>query len=145
MPENPQPTDTSTRRKKLDELFENEPFLSPTMKAHRLYQKLEQQAAPPKTQPDSVRDARIEALPNGFGELRLVDASRPQEAVPQAAAPPKESSPHRLLGLVEAAAYIRHKPAAGAQEGPAAERLLRFREHVLARWVQDAPRRERSR
>ena len=62
------------RRKSLDELFANEPFLSPTMKAKRLYDRLQ-------TEEDAsvIPDAVVsEAIPTSTGYATLPDQLEPQ-------------------------------------------------------------------
>src|SRR5437016_3668498 len=73
-----QPFDAEARRRRLDALFADEPFLSPTMKARRLYEKLHE-------------------LPGGETPERdlpepPVDAARPR---PESAHPPVEAEVER--------------------------------------------------
>lgn len=141
-----QPLDPTIRRRKLDELFADEPYLSPTMKARSLHQKLEQAHGKPGAHADLTLLTGLPPSP----EPRL---SRPDMARPLAveAAPPRNGAavepprPHRLLSLIEAAACLRQSAVGkGKAPGPDSERLRRFRENVLLKWLSAAPGREKK-
>ncbi len=137
-----QSQDPGVRQRKLDELFSDEPFLSPTMKAHRLYQKIDQMQAQQAAAPPAVsRDARLPDVPAWPPETRTVGAVSPQAAPAMPIVAAASPAP-KLLSLFEAAAYIRKDSAESRRGVPDPERLLRFRQQVLLAWVRNVPRRE---
>lgn len=145
MEDSQQPFDPSIRRKKLDELFVEEPYLSPTMKAHRLYQKLDQFQTPPDAASSPSHEAHhAEVLIHPADVpsaplLSLSSAAAPQDA-------PEESVPTaEPLSLVEAARYIRWGSIGSRWEIPEPERLLHFRDQTLRTWLHGAPKREARR
>jgi hypothetical protein len=145
MEDSQQPFDPSIRRKKLDDLFVDEPFLSPTMKAHRLHQKLDHLPPPPGVASGPSKEARPAEVPIRPADVRPAPTlSFSSAAVPQDA--PAESPPESgPLSLVEAARYIRWGSIGSRWELPDAERLQHFRDQVLRAWLRGAPRREAQR
>jgi len=126
------------KRRKLDELFADEPFLSPTMKARRLHEKLhdqvEERVPEKKTEPASqelptsayVRSASEQPAPQSGPQL-----SETYWADSQGGAPP------RTVSLVDAAIFLRSK---GAQvprtvNVQAQTRLTAFRDGSLKNWI----------
>lgn len=140
-----QPLDPKIRRKKLDELFSDEPYLSPTMKARSLYQKLEMKNGESETRADLRLLPDLPPPPEP--RLYLSDKVRPRaaETTPMqksaAVEPPRAL---RLLGFFEAIACLRQTARHGKADSPEGERLRRFRENVLLKWLPAAPKRERT-
>ncbi|HXG23281.1 MAG TPA: hypothetical protein VNJ09_01905 [Chthonomonadales bacterium] len=132
------PVEQEPKRRKLDELFADEPFLSTTMKARRLHEKLRQyhhaelDAEHPLPTEAFVQDrpARSHAA-GGYSGDRTIGVE--EEAV----------------SLSVAAGYLRARRAGISPEGERisaaiAERLQRFRDEVLSEWMKGLPKGERS-
>jgi hypothetical protein len=124
------------RRRRLDELFADEPFLSPTMKARRLLEKLNEQSAdnaPGQASPETqglpseayVRSAPERSVRRESAQPRFTPGAEPHgKAVP-------------TVSLIDAAIYLRSKgsqtPRTVSME--AQGRLAAFRGSVLETWV----------
>lgn len=132
-----QDDDTSSpRRRRLDELFADQPFLSPTMKARRLHEKLYEQSAEdasrqasPETQ-GLPSEAYVRSVADCFDRLERTDTCN----APYSRCQDKAASP---VTLIDAAIYLRSKGSqtprtvsVGAQE-----RLTAFRDSALKMWV----------
>ena len=100
---------------RLDDLFADEPYLSPTMKARRLHEKLQE-----------IQNAarRAEMLP---------------EERPHYAAPLPDASDAMRVSLSQAALYLR---AGLVQRPDTPVHLLRFREQTLRQWLDNTSLRE---
>ncbi|HZP84211.1 MAG TPA: hypothetical protein VFB21_21395 [Chthonomonadaceae bacterium] len=103
------------RPMRLDDLFADEPYLSPTMKARRLHEKLQE----------------------------IQNAARRAEMLPEERtlyAPPLPDTPSAArVSLSQAALYLRAGLAL-RPDTPAS--LLRFREQTLRQWLDNTPLRE---
>jgi hypothetical protein len=118
------------KRRRLDELFADEPFLSPTMKARRLHEKLNEQAGdfPELGASQAAQGLPAEAYVRSVPEKR--DPVDPAAANPQEAVAP-------AVSLIDAAIFLR----SGGHQAPrtvgaaARENLARFRHTHLAMWV----------
>ncbi len=131
-PQSPEP-----KRRKLDELFADEPFLSPTMKARRLHEKLTQQT---QQSEGSNADRAAQGLPteayvrsiteklSSGGAAHAGDATQMDEQADTAVRP---------VSLVDAAIFLRSKGAQVPRSVgvPARARLLDFRDHSLNTWI----------
>ena len=109
----------TARNKRLDELFADEPHLSPTMKARRLHEKLEAAQA------------------NNAGWVPVVPPLPPPDA-----AEPKTQA----MSLQRAAEILRTSADWTATTDVEIARLFRFRDTALTQWLAAAPelRREPS-
>jgi hypothetical protein len=126
------------KRKKLEELFADEPFLSTTMKARRLHEKLRQ------LNPANLDDEQ--PLPT---EAFVPDRPARSLSAGEWSRGHKDSVREDTVSLSVAANFLRAQKAGSSPENEwmstaLAERLLRFREEVLSKWVQGLPSRERS-
>lgn len=124
------PNEGETRRRKLDELFSDEPHLSTTMKARRLHEKC---PARPPARGGPIAPASLPGAPDAGGGETWQGAGRTGPAVPDREAPDLRGT----LSLEAAAGYLR------GHTGPAPpdrrEDLLRLRERVLRLWRVHAP------
>ena len=100
----------TARNKRLDELFADEPHLSPTMKARRLHEKLE----------------AAQASPAGW-----VPAVPP---LPDFVAEPKPQT----VSLAQAAEILRAGVGWTAPNDTTVARLFRFRDTTLTQWLAEA-------
>ena len=130
------------RRRRLDDLFADEPYLSTTMKARRLHEKLQELRA----QENSGRGAPTETLSrerSAFAypssDVLSAEALRRQAVAWQAPSAPVD--PNRLT-LARAAEYLRAGDQSDEDEPPYGARLQRFRAEVLTEWLEAAPERE---
>jgi len=118
----------------LDELFADEPFLSATMKARRLHEKMqeleEQEEGAAQGMPFQAFVREVSPAPalssNGFSHAA-------------AAAPPREEE---MIRLHEAADYLRAGSERSRVSPACAERLLHFRDETLVKWLESVPERE---
>jgi hypothetical protein len=121
------------KRRRLDELFADEPFLSPTMKARRLHEKLDEQAG---DFPDLGASQAAQGLP---AEAYVRSVSERPEPAPLPVAPsgitPDAGAP--AVSLIDAAIFLRsHGQQAPRTVGSAArENLIRFRDMQLLTWA----------
>lgn len=118
------------KRRRLDELFADEPYLSPTMKARRLHEKLNEQAG---DFPELGASQAAQGLP---AEAYVRSApERPEPAAAPAAIPEEAGAP--AVSLIDAAIFLR----SGGQQAPrtvgiaARENLTQFRHTHLGMWV----------
>ncbi len=102
-------TNDKARHQRLDELFADEPHLSPTMKARRLHEKLEAAQA----------------------------ANRP--APPVVPPLPDFSVGTQTVSLARAAEILRSGAGCFDRNDATTLRLLQFRRTTLAQWLADAP------
>lgn len=100
---------------RLDDLFADEPYLSPTMKARRLHEKLQE------IQNTARRTERL-----------------PEERTPSMPSR-QETPPAARLSLAQAAGYLR---AGLALRPDTPMPLRRFREQTLRQWLNETPLRE---
>jgi len=114
---------TDPRRRRLDELFADEPHLSATMKARRLHEKLRELEGEP--------DLAAQGLPATAYVGSLPGSARSAE-VPRVERPVGGS----LLTLEQAASLCR----GGSRDGASSERIARLRQAVLEPWVEDMRR-----
>lgn len=117
------PYDEEERRRRLDALFADEPFLSPTMRARRLQEK----------QPAATKVAEAPAA------VEKPVAETP--AFVREAAPWKEnivSSPESDSPTLRLADAVTRLRSAASSD----DRLRRFREEILTEWLKSAPKRE---
>ena len=101
----------TARNKRLDELFADEPHLSPTMMARRLHEKLEAAQA------------------ENSGWIPIVPP------LPDAGAEPKAQT----VSLTQAAEILRASADWTAPADAAMARLFRFRDTALTRWLAAVP------
>lgn len=113
------------RRRKLDELFADEPYLSATMKARLLHEKLagEESGFPPL--PEIPKQAHVSPAPQ-------------TPVMPPTPALVEDGEPH--LSFRMAAAMLNQPDGSGATESHLADRLRAFRETELAQWLAYLPR-----
>ena len=119
------------RKRRIDELFADEPFLSPTMKAKRLHEKLEGEPAPFD---GALKGRSGVALTDGWSDRRdppLVPALQDQPA-------------ETFISLKDARNYLRvetdgRKSAegVGAVEAHSASLLRTLKDRVLTGWIRD--------
>lgn len=108
MPADQHPSQGDGRRRRLDELFADEPFLSPTMKARRLH--------------DKMTARRVgESPPDPLAQIAYVP--RPAQRPAPAAQP--------SYTIAQAAAELRAADQRGAGTDPVLQRLAH---EVLASW-----------
>jgi|SRR5579871_236598 len=132
-----QPLDAEARRRRLDDLFADEPYLSTTMKARRLHEKLQELRA------------REQAVQEPPAEAHLLDRSSADAEADYLLETSGQTSGERLqvterVSLNGAAEYLRAGVGPGQPEPPYAARLLHFREQVLMKWLECAPEKEVS-
>jgi len=127
------PYDLEPRRLRLDQLFEDAPYLSPTMKARCLHERLAQMQAQGMAAEVVVQEPFGEE--DAFADALLDDLRRPH-TVPTPASV-ERPAPEAMLTLAEVVQYLRVMRAV-----PHLDRLCRFRDQVLKRWLEEAPRRE---
>lgn len=132
------PVEQEPKRRKLEELFADEPFLSATMKARRLHDKLRQyyhaelDAEQPLPTEAFVQDRPARAhSAGGYSCDRTIGGEE------------------EVASLSVAASYFRALRAGISPEGEqmsaaTAERLRRFRDEVLTEWLKGLPSGERS-
>ena len=101
----------TARMKRLDELFADEPHLSPTMKARRLHEKLDADAA---------------------GKTRGIPIVPPLPKL-------EAGIGTQTVSLTRATEILRNSAAWTAPTDAETARLFRFRETVLLQWLADAP------
>ena len=104
-------TNESARRKRLDELFADEPHLSPTMKARRLHEKLEAAQA--------CHTGWVPTVP----------------PLPVSVTEPKT----RTVSLARAAEILRTSADWTMPPDTLTAQLFRFRDAALTQWLADAP------
>ena len=130
------------RRRRLDDLFADEPYLSTTMKARRLHEKLQELRAQESTgrgAPTETLTRDRSAFDQTASNVLTTEAIRRQSLAWQAPAAPVD--PNRLT-LARAAAYLRAGDQTDEDEPAYAPRLQRFRAEVLTEWLEAAPERE---
>jgi hypothetical protein len=121
------------KRRRLDELFADEPFLSPTMKARRLHEKLNEQTGDASDVGASQAqglpaEAYVRSVPER-PELRLDNGVDPLQAQQNAGAP--------AVSLIDAAIYLRSRGLQAPRTVGIAARdnLTRFRDTLLVSWL----------
>jgi hypothetical protein len=128
---------SSPRRRRLDELFADEPFLSPTMKARRLHEKLNERLNEPPG--DSPNDASRPT--QGLPSEAFVRSVPEWPTQPAASASPglrsASVSDAAPVSLIDAAIFLRSKgkQAPRTVSIPAQEKLAAFRDATLTSWV----------
>ena len=125
-----QPTDDEVRARHLEALFADEPFLSPTMKARRIHDKMQEMRA---AESSAARPVRAAAVTRSFWMER-------EELMPKRAEPPPAGP---RMSFAEAIAHLR-QPIRSAPDGglDPADPISRFRSEMLYPWVQQVGRRE---
>jgi hypothetical protein len=128
MNSNQQALDDHKRKLQLDALFADEPFLSPTMKARRLHEKLQELRAA-ETETAIVAPEKSGASDRLFWiEEQEAAASSPSEPKPE------EETP---VNFADATACLR-----GPYATSPSNRLYHFRMEVLTQWMRHVPLRE---
>lgn len=149
--DNRQPdSNPDSRRRRLDDLFGDEPFLSPTMKARRLHEKLH------TPEIVSIEEITVEGLHRAPQSTALVRPDSYPETVPDV---PEDGSPRLQLlcfgeelqqqasgqqagiTLADAASILRGGVIPNSQV-EFVEPLKQFREQVLMQWIKGAPARD---
>lgn len=115
-----------SRKRRLDELFADAPYLSPTMKARLLAQKLgeEEPAADPPALPETAF---------------VADVSLPEPRPERAADDGPAISSGGQTDLRSAAGFLRAGCPPGRLDPKVASRLIRFRSEVLEEWLRAVP------
>ncbi len=128
------PPDGLPKRRKLDELFADEPFLSPTMRASRLHEKLQEMEARGESTQDMPTEAFVAARPPGTARPGGED-----DMLLRA---------NEMVGLAEASEYLRASfavrrawSAQGRISPGCAARLHKFHEGTLVQWLKGIGRR----
>ncbi|HZT43760.1 MAG TPA: hypothetical protein VFA07_16455 [Chthonomonadaceae bacterium] len=134
-----QSLDAEIRRRRLDDLFADEPYLSTTMKARRLHEKLQELRAREQAVQEPPTDARLRERSSPPGAENSDPALLPEESGVD-----ERSQAVDRVSLVRAAEYLRAGTSPGQLEPPYAARLLHFREQVLMKWLECAPEKETS-
>jgi hypothetical protein len=142
---------TETRRRKLDDLFGDDPYLSPTMKARRLHEKLEtpeavslEEIARESVVADPGPRAVIspEVLPVPAPPVARDPGSHLQMVCYEESGAPESSPAGSAIPFADAAAFLRVGRNAGANRPAQAEQLHHLREQVLLQWLKSVPPRE---
>jgi hypothetical protein len=139
----------NARQRKLNDLFGDEPFLSPTMKARRICDTGTHALVEEVDNADAL-DGRPDvdpAAPPTAQRLRIVDTTSgdyPQNGTHVAAIPfsgSRSSAPEAAIPLSQAAALLR---AELPDDGACSLRspLWKFRTDILVRWLNHLPKRE---
>jgi hypothetical protein len=132
MSSNGHSNDSDPRRRKLDELFADEPFLSPTMKARRLHEKLQKM--------EEQEDGATVDLPTEAYVMR--PPIRRVQASEFDSGSGRLSAPTTTVSLSQAAEFYRAESAVSSSIDPAcADSLIRFRDQVLKTWLEGLPER----
>lgn len=132
------PLEQEPKRRKLDELFADEPFLSTTMKARRLHEKLRQ-----------YHHAELDAEQLLPTEAFVQDRPARSHSAGGYSSDRTTGLEEEAVSLSVAASYLRAQRVGISPEGEQmsaalAERLLRFRDEVLPEWLKGMPGGERS-
>jgi hypothetical protein len=121
------------KRKRLDELFADEPFLSPTMKARRLHEKLSQQSAGLDAGDTTIgqgmlREAFVQAQSDSAVKPELNRAPFNEQHQEQASTP---------VSLIDAAIFLRSRgtQAPRSMSAAAQQNLTAFRDNALLSWL----------
>ena len=130
-----QPMDDAGRKRHLEALFADEPFLSPTMKARRMHEKMYEMRA---------RESHSGDRPYG-----VALAPRPPYASTLLDEPDFVRSDHALtaakrMSFVEAAARLRRLADNDNYTQSPSDSIGQFRTQLLAQWVQRVGPRETS-
>lgn len=127
-----QPLNDSTRHRQLDALFADEPYLSPTMKARRLHEKLQEARAKENQAAEQTTEKRREPdFPFWIGD--------DEETIFGGAGRGAEGS---RISFAEATERLRRARGADPFGHSSSDRLHYFRTQVLSQWLKQAPRRE---
>ena len=132
--------DDDGRRRHLDALFADQPFLSPTMRARGMHDKLrEMRSKEIGSYSDSIdRTPELSNAPDWLLPVvgRQVALLQRVECVP---------GNTERVSFAEATARFRGPAARHRQVSSASDPILRFRDDVLSRWVQEVRPRESDR
>jgi hypothetical protein len=124
--------DMEPKRRKLDELFADEPYLSTTMKARRLHEKLQEFEARDHT---ALPVQAFVSIPPALAEREIVERqvieARPAY-VPEKA---RLSFAQAAELLRESPSQLRARALQGLMDAETADRLIRLREQVLMQWM----------
>ena len=129
-----QPMDDAGRKRHLEALFADEPFLSPTMKARRMHEKLHE--AKERESFSGDRTGLMFGPEAGRGPALLEE--------PDFLRADRLAGPTQRLTLTEAAARLRRPADDWGNPGASSDTLSQFRFQVLSQWVQRAGPREIS-
>ena len=127
-----QPMDDAGRKRHLEALFADEPFLSPTMKARRMHEKMHEARAREGAGGD--RSSVVFGQDSGRAHALLEE--------PDFLRADRPASLQQRLTLAEAAARLRRPLDTGGFPGALPDALGQFKSQVLAQWVQRAGPRE---
>ncbi len=110
-----------TRRRKLDELFADEPYLSATMKARRLHEKMNDHGGN-----------------GGLGEIptKAYVESPPRPALSREPRRPQEQG-EPMVSLQMARSYLRDGGGSADLDSDLSERLRAFKTGELAQWMKE--------
>src|SRR5262245_5473010 len=121
-----QPQNGDSRQRQLEALFADEPFLSPTMKARRLHEKLQELRA--------EEPVATERTPKRTRESNLPFWNEDEEA-PAFLRPERKPGSEARMSFAEATAYLRRSAASSADLISPPDRLSHFRTQVLPQWL----------
>jgi hypothetical protein len=124
--------DDAGRKRHLEALFADEPFLSPTMKARRMHEKLHE-----ARERDNGERTSLMFGPEAGRAPALLEE-------PDFLRADRLSGPAQRLTLAEAAARLRRPVDDWGNPGASPDSLSQFRFQVLSQWVQRAGPREIS-
>jgi hypothetical protein len=128
MSQNQQPMDDAGRKRHLEALFADEPFLSPTMKARRMHEKLYEMRATEADFGDRMTGTSL-VLDTPFS---IAIRDEPAFMRPDST----------LISFAEAAMRLRSGDGSSRFGMSMADPIDAFRTQVLALWVQKVDRRE---
>ena len=147
-----QPNNLEARRRKLDDVFGDDPYLSPTMKARGLHEKANLTRVTPtieisdsadqlpvaesRTGPKTANSAGKRVAPSVKTRLRIICfGETAREDVP---------APDITIPFGDAVARLRAGISSDAGQSSHAEQLLKFQTEILMLWLKGAPSPEGS-
>ena len=116
--------DSESRKRKLDDLFADEPFLSPTMKARRLHEKLQE------LQTRDVIDA------GGLPSAACVGDISPMLSRTEVNEPVVVQTSEGFVSLTAARRLYRQETVATPREG--SDKLTKLKDNLLNKWMEQA-------
>jgi hypothetical protein len=128
-----QPLDDNARKLLLKSLFADDPFLSPTMKARCLHEKLQEMRARETVPEERIQERRAE--PDRLFWIEGQDE-------PASLRPGRKPESEVRISFEEATECLRRTVFPTPYANTAPDRLNHFRTQVLPQWLQKVPRRE---
>lgn len=135
MAETPPFDENAERRRRVEALFAEEPYLSPTMRARQLQDKQ------PRT--DTGDWGTPPVRPVERPPLRIETVAPAPASAPLRSEPPASSVPDERISLADARARLQTAKQAvydavpGSEQAAVMTKLLQFRRQVLERWIQE--------